>query len=392
MPKIRRMSKFVALAAATLILAVNFWAWSLISPLATVYAKEFSFSPVMLSLVVAAPVAIGSFGRIPLGLLSDRFGGKKMLIFASLLSVVAVLALSCVDSGNGLLAVAFTLGVAGATFAAGVPFVNGWFAKNERGFALGIFAMGNAGTAISGLLTPRATDLFGRRSFFLMLASLLFLVTVFVALYGREGAGWKKPAHGTWRRFNEALSWKLTWRLSLLYGLTFGAFVALGLYLPVLLNQSYNLSAPDAAARAAGFVLLATALRPLGGWLSDRLSGLVVLRFVFLGVGCLGILAALHPALAPAGTAVYLGLAAVLGIGNGAVFAVIGHRCDSKIIGTVTGIVGAAGGVGGYFPPLVMGLSFQIFHSYAAALGLLSAVSFVIFLSLHRLFGFRAAY
>jgi NNP family nitrate/nitrite transporter-like MFS transporter len=177
-----------------------------------------------------------------------------------------------------------------------------------------------------------------------------------------------------------------------LYALTFGAFVSLGLYLPVLLHQSYALNPTDAAARAAGFVLLATAMRPLGGWLSDRLSGLVVLRAVCLGIFLLAVLAAYRPTLAPLGTVSYLGLAAVLGIGNGAIFAVIGHRCPASFAGTVTGLVGAGGGLGGFFPPLIMGFSYQVFNSYTLALGLFALAGLALFLSLRRLFGFNAKY
>lgn len=385
-------SKYSALVLATLLLAVNFWVWSLVSPLATSYRKELALSPFMLSLLVAAPVIVGSLGRIPAGLLSDRFGGKRVFAGMSLLSVVAVLALAGARNQAGLFAAAFALGLSGATFAAGVPFVNGWFDKGQRGFALGIFAMGNAGTAISGLLTPRAADLLGRSSYFRVMAGLLVLTALAMLMHGRDGPGWERSRGSIWPHFRAALAWRLTWRLSLLYALTFGAFVTFGLYLPVLLNQSYGLAVADASARAAGFVILATVMRPVGGWLSDRTSGLVVLRFVFLAVGCLAVLAATRPALAPAGTIIYLAVAAALGVGNGAIFAVIGHRCSSKVAGTVTGIVGAAGGLGGYFPPLVMGLSFQIFHSYAVALGLLAAVSFIALFSLRRLFGYGATY
>ncbi|HET8709635.1 MAG TPA: MFS transporter [Candidatus Saccharimonadales bacterium] len=390
--KTKSIEKYAALTAATLLLSVNFWAWSLVSPLATQYAKEFSLSPFMLSVLVAMPVMVGSLGRIPLGLLADRYGGRKIFGAVCMLAALAVLSLSLASGENQLFLAAVALGIAGASFAAGVPFVNAWFPKKERGLALGIYALGNAGTAVSGLLTPRAAMLLGRTHFFWLLAVLVLAAGVAMWLFGRESAAWR-PAKGSgWRRLQRALAWNLTWRLSLLYAVTFGAFVALGLYLPVLLNQSYGLDPADAARRAAGFVLLATLVRPAGGWLSDRLSGLVVIRAAFLALGILAALAALKPGLAPVGTIAYLGMAVVLGIGNGAIFAVIGHRCDTKIVGTVTGVVGAAGGLGGYFPPLIMGLSFQVFHAYTPALLLLAAVSFVVVASLHRLFGYGKKY
>jgi NNP family nitrate/nitrite transporter-like MFS transporter len=385
-------SKYTALITATGLLTLNFWAWSLISPIGTAYATAFSLSPFMLSALVATPVIVGSLGRVPLGLLADRFGGGRILGLVCVASASVVLALTQVSNVPQLYLTAFALGIAGASFAAGVPLVNSWFKKRERGLALGLYALGNAGTAVSGLLTPRLATTIGRNQAFLVIAALLLIAGVLVLLFGREGPGWKRARGDSRQRLQQAFAWRLTWRLSLLYALSFGAFVALGLYLPVLLHQSYGLGMTDAAARAAGFVLLATLARPIGGWLSDRLSGLAVLRTVFLTIFGLAVLAAARPGLAPLGTIAYLGLAIVLGVGNGALFAVIGHRCEAKIVGTVTGIVGAAGGLGGFFPPLIMGLSYQLFRGYTAALLLLAVVSLIIFISLRRLFGYGTRY
>lgn len=375
-----------------MLLTVNFWAWSLISPLATAYGQQFDLSPSLLSALVAAPVIIGSLGRIPLGLLTDRYGGRRMFTILCFLSALAVIALSRVDNRAGLLAAAVGLGISGASFAVGAPFVNAWFTKKKRGAALGIYAMGNAGTAVSGLLTLRLDQAMGRAHAYWMVAALLALAGTAFGIFVREGPAWR-PAEGSpYSRLKQAFDWGLTSRLSVIYALTFGAFISLGLYLPILLNKSYGLTASDAAARAAGFVLLATAIRPLGGWLSDRLSGVTVLRLAFLGMSVLAAAAAAQPPLALAGTVVYLGLASALGIGNGAVFAIIGHRCQPGLMGAVTGLVGAAGGIGGYFPPIVMGASYQLFQSYAAALLLFSAICWLFLIRLKTFLGISAKY
>jgi NNP family nitrate/nitrite transporter-like MFS transporter len=392
MLKLRTRQKYAALAQVTGLLAVNFWAWSLISPLANSYKAEFNLSATSVSALVAAPILVGSLGRIPLGLLADRFGGQKLFALVCLLSSAAVGSLALAGSYHALLAAAFGLGVAGASFAAGVPFINSWFPKNQRGLALGIFAVGNAGTALSGLVTTRLADTLGKHNLFYLIALMLLITGLTFWRFGSDGPGRRSTRSSSLKRLSAAISWELTWKLSLLYALTFGAFVSLGLYLPVLLHQSYALDPTDAAARAAGFVLLATAMRPLGGWLSDRLSGLVVLRAVCLGIFLMAILAAYRPTLAPFGTVSYLGLAAVLGIGNGAIFAVIGHRCPANFAGTVTGLVGAAGGLGGYLPPFIMGFSYQVFNSYTLALGLFALAGLALFLSLRRLFGFSSRY
>lgn len=388
----RQHQKYVALIAVTGLLLVNFWAWSLISPLATTYAKEFALSPFMLSLLVAVPVMVGSLGRIPLGLLSDRYGGRKLFTIICLLSALVVAWLPLATSEPQLFIVTVALGIAGASFAAGVPFVNAWFPKNQRGLALGIYALGNGGTAVSGLLTPYAADALGRSHFFWLIATLLVLAGVAMGLFGRENSSWRPAKGSSWYRLKQALTWKLTWRLATLYVISFGAFVAFGLYLPILLNQSYGLEAKDAAMRAAGFIIVATLARPLGGWLSDRLSGLVVVRASFFILGLLAVLAAVRPDLAPIGTLVYLSMAIVLGLSCGAIFAVIGHRCPPAIVGVVTGVIGAAGGLGGFFPPLIMGLSFELFHSYTLALVLLAVVCLAIAFSLRKLFGYTVSY
>ena len=380
-------AKYSALAVATCLLVVNFWAWSLLSPLATAYAKQFALSPVSVSALVAAPVLIGSLARIPVGLLTDRYGGRRIFALICIAASLAAAGLMFAHSFGTLLTTAFGLGIAGASFAVGVPFVNAWFPKRERGLALGIYATGNAGTAASGLLTPHLVAFTSRTTVFSCFAALLVILGIVMAARGRDAPDWRPAKAAVRERLQYALTWEFTVRLALLYAITFGAFVAFGLYLPVLLNQSYGLNATDAASRAAGFVLLATVVRPLGGWLSDRSNGIIVIRAVFLTVFLLAVLAATRPLLAPVGTIAYLGLAAALGIGNGAIFAIIGHRCPAKLVGTVTGLVGAAGGLGGFFPPLLMGFSYQVFHSYSAALLMLAAVVLAIFLFSKRLLG-----
>ena len=146
---------------------------------------------------------------------------------------------------------------------------------------------------------------------------------------------------------------RLAWVLSLFYFLTFGGFVAFSIYLPSLLKDQFGLKAADAGFRAAGFVVLATLMRPVGGWLADRIGGARVLAGVFLGVVPFALLMT-WPAMLPF-TVGALGCAALLGIGNGAVFKLVPEYFP-KETGTVTGLVGAMGGLGGFFPPLLLGV------------------------------------
>lgn len=377
---------YFALGIATLALIVNFWAWSLLSPLGAKLASELTLTPVMLSLLLAVPVIIGSLGRIGFGMLTDKFGGKTMFAAISLLTAIPVFALTFADNYQQFAITAIFLGLGGAAFVIGIPFISAWFPPERRGFVLGVYSMGNAGTALSGFATPRLADSFGRDTTFIIVAFILSLVAVVFMFWGKNAPGWK-PANGSSvTRLAIAARLRLTWDLSSVYAVTFGAFVAFGVYLPVLLKVSYGLSLTDAAARAAGFILLATIARPIGGWMSDKVGAKYVIQLALCVVIPLAAFVALQPTLEPQTTVAYLSLAFVLGCANGAVFALVGKLAKPEVMGSVTGIVGAAGGFGGFLPPLLLGFTYQRMHSYALALILLSVAAAISLAYIHRRF------
>jgi NNP family nitrate/nitrite transporter-like MFS transporter len=367
--------RITALCLATAAFAVNFWAWALLSPLGPVYQRSLGLSATAVSVLVAVPVIVGSLGRIVLGALTDRFGGRLVFGAASLIGVLPVVFLAFVESYPLLLAGGLVLGVTGATFAIGVPFVNAWFPPERRGLALGVFGMGNIGTAISGFATPWLAGEFGRRAPFYAVAVALAITGVVFLLVGRDAPGTGPSGQSFWKRFTDAARMRVTIELACFYALTFGGFVAFGVYLPLYLQSVYELTVADAAARAAGFVVLATLARPVGGWLSDRAGGEVVLSYVLAVVFACAILVSFTPAM-PLATVGFLSLAAALGLGNGAVFAVMGASVPVAKVGSATGVVGAAGGLGGFLPPIVMGLIFEATGSYAIGLMLLAAMAF----------------
>lgn len=377
---------YLALIAATTALVINFWAWSLLSPLGSKYAAELKLEPVMLSLLLAVPVIIGSLGRIVFGMLTDKFGGKAMFVVVCLLTAIPVIGLTVADSYSTLLVVAAFLGLGGASFAIGVPFVSAWFPPERRGFVLGIYSMGNAGTAVSGFMTPRLSADLGRDATFMIVAGLLIAMAGIFVFWIKNAPGWKPAKGSVLVKFVQAARLRLTWDLAAVYIVSFGAFVAFGVYLPVLLTVQYDLSLTDAAARAAGFVLLATAARPIGGWLSDKIGAKKVIRFALLAVVILAAVVAYQPTLQPQTTIAYLSLAFMLGCANGAVFALVGKLAQVDTMGSITGIVGAAGGLGGFLPPLILGFTYQQTHSYALALVMLSVSAFVALLYISRRF------
>jgi MFS transporter, NNP family, nitrate/nitrite transporter len=364
-----------ALVLATLALAVNFWAWNLLGPLAPAYRELLALSPFEVSVLVAIPTLVGAIARIPIGALTDRFGGRLMFTAVSALTIAPVLFLAFTDAYPALLVGGLLLGLGGASFAIGIPFVSAWVAPERRGLALGIYGIGNGGTAMSGFVSPSLADALGLSAPFLAVALALALVAVSFTVFGRDAPG-RVPAGGSMiGNFVETLKLPVARDLALMYAVTFGGFVAFGVYLPTLLVEIYGLTIQDAARRAAGFIVMATVARPVGGALADRFGGPVVLLFGLVAIGLGAILTAFEPQIAAA-TVGYLTIAAAMGVGNGAVFALVGRKSPAGKVGSVTGLVGAAGGLGGFIPPILMALVLQATGSYAIGLMLLSNVAF----------------
>lgn len=390
--KIPTSKKIIALVLATSALAVNFWAWSLLSPLGTRYAAELSLTPTQLSLLLAVPVIMGALGRILLGIVTDKLGGRATFIITCIITIVPVALLAAVGTYEHLLAVAMLLGIGGAAFVVGVPYLSAWFAPAQRGLVLGIYSMGNAGTALSGFATPQLAETIGRPQTYMLVAGLLAVMAILFMVVGRNAPGWKPPVGSSFGRLKQAVKFRPTWDLAAVYAITFGAFVAFGVYLPVLLAVAYDLPATDAAARAAGFVLLATIARPVGGWLSDRIGGKHVVRLALLAVVVLAGFVAFQATLELHTTAAYLSLAFILGCANGAVLAMIGRLAKPEIMGGVTGLIGAIGGLGGFLPPLVLGVTYQYSQSYAPALIMLSVSAFIVLIYVQRRFRDKQMY
>jgi len=371
------MRRGMMLVLATAGFAVNFWAWALLSPLAPKLKDTLQLTAFQQALIVAVPVVVGSLGRIPVGALTDRFGGRVMFPLVSLTTIVPVLYLGLAGHRSlaGLLVGGFFLGIGGTAFAIGVPFVTAWFPPAKRGLAVGIFGMGMGGTAISALTTVKLVAAQGTATPFVVTAIVLAVYAVLAALLMRDAPGRSVPAEPLTRRLAETLRLRVTWLASALYGVAFGGYVAFSVYLPAYLKTGYGLTQTDAANRMAGFVLLAVIMRPVGGWLSDRFEPVRVLAAALSVVVVGASVQAFTPALAPLGTIAFLAMAAALGAGSGATFALVALLSPANKVGSVTGVVGAAGGLGGFVPPLLMGVVYEAYGSYAIGLVLLALVA-----------------
>ncbi|MFE6828434.1 MFS transporter [Streptomyces sp. NPDC057690] len=368
---------WLMLALATAGFALNFWAWALLSPLGPRFKDSLGLSSFQQSLLVAVPVVVGALGRIPVGALTDRFGGRIMFPAVSAATIVPVLYLGLAghSSLTALLIGGFFLGVGGTAFAVGVPFVNAWFPPERRGLAIGVFGAGMGGTAISALTTVRLVDAYSTATPFLITAAVLAGYVLVAALLLRDAPGRTVPTEPLVRRLAATVKLGITWQAAALYAVAFGGYVAFSVYLPTYLKTGYGLTQADAANRMAGFVLLAVAMRPIGGWLSDRLGPVRVLAGALAVVVAGAVVQAFTPALAPVGTLAFLSMAAALGAASGATFALVALRTPAGQVGSVTGVVGAAGGLGGFLPPLVMGSLYGAYGTYAAGLVLLAVVA-----------------
>jgi len=340
------------LVLATISFALSFAAWGLVGGLASVFTTLYSLTASQTALLVAIPVLLGSLARLPMGMLTDRFGGRP--VFAALLtfSALAASVVPLTSSYPALLIAAFMIGMAGSSFAVGAAFVSRWTPAARQGTALGVYGLGTMGQSLAVFVGPLVASRWGWPTVFYGTSAVLLVWAAMYLALARNPVGAARPASAAAMVAVLRRS-PIAWLLGAFYFLTFGGFVAFSIYLPTLLRAQFGLAPADAGFRAAGFVVLATLMRPLGGWLADRIGGAQVLSWVFGGVS-LSALLLVWPAMVPF-TVGALASAMLLGLGNGAVFKLVPEHFP-KDTGTVTGLVGALGGLGGFFPPLLLGV------------------------------------
>ncbi|NYE19511.1 nitrate/nitrite transporter [Microbacterium immunditiarum] len=376
---------------ALLAFAITFWAWNIVGPLAVQYAAELELDATQQSLLIATPVIVGSLGRIITGALTDRYGGRIMFTILTAVSAVPVLLVMFAGLAQSyvmLIVFGFLLGIAGTTFAIGIPFVNAWYEPSRRGFATGLFGAGMGGTALSSFFTPRMVAWWGYVATHIAIAVALLVVAVLVWIFMRDSPAWKPNRDPVIPKLAAASKLAVTWQMAFLYAVTFGGFVAFSTYLPTYLKEVYSFDLADAGARTAGFAIAAVVARPVGGWLSDKIGPPIVLGISLAGAGIMAIVIAFKPPPELAAGTSFVLMALALGLGTGAVFTWVAQRAPANRVGAVTGIVGAAGGLGGYFPPLVMGATYNAqAHSYTIGLALLcatalGALAFTVFLAI----------
>lgn len=359
------------LALGTGAFAVCFSVFGSVSAMMPLTKARLHLTPVQTSAAIAVPVLLGSLGRIPLGILADRWGSRRVSMGVMVAAIVGALALAAVDSFVQLLLVGFFIGISLASFASMIGLASGWYPSARQGMALGVYGVGNIGQSLAAFGAPVLARSLGFRWGFWTFALLTAVWLVPFALLAEDPPrrGPPKPIGEVLRPLRDRKSWVL----GMYYFLTFGGFVAMAIYLPLLLTELFALTPQDAGLRTAGFIIVATSLRPVGGVLADRVGGRRILKLVFPFTAAMaGLLC--FPDMIPV-TVGALGMAAAIGLGNGAVFKLVPEYFPGAV-GSVTGLVGAAGGLGGFFPPLVLGLVKQLTGGFALGFALLGLFAF----------------
>ncbi|MEG6535492.1 nitrate/nitrite transporter [Caldibacillus thermoamylovorans] len=372
----------IQLSLQTTSLIVGFMVWVLLSSLMTFIKEDILLTPVQVSIVTAVPVILGSVLRIPLGFYTDRFGARIIFIISFLILLFPIFYISTANTFIDLVIGGLFLGVGGATFSIGVTSLPKYYSKERQGFINGIYGVGNAGTAITTFGAPILAKAIGWQDTVRLYLILLLAFIVLLFIFGdRKEVRVKKSMveqiQGVYK--NATL-----WFLSLFYFITFGAFVAFTVFLPNFLVTFFGLDPVDAGIRTGIFIVLATAMRPIGGFLADRFNPFVILMIVFIFVSLSGILLAFSPDITWY-TVGALSVAVSAGIGNGTIFKLVPFYFSNQA-GVVNGVVSAMGGLGGFFPPLLLTAVNNMTGQYAIAFMLMSEfalVSFVIVVFLY---------
>ena len=336
-------------------------------------SKDVAITGSQLSIVIAIPVILGSILRVPFGYLTNKVGAKWIFFISFIILLFPIFFLSQAQSVGMLMTSGFFLGIAGATFSVGVTSIPKYFPKERVGLANGIYGMGNIGTAISSFLAPPIAGVIGWQSTVRLYLILLALFAILMFFFGDSQ---ERKVHVPLMEQTRKLMGDLRlYYLSFWYFITFGSFVAFGVFLPNYLVSHFHIESVDAGIRSGIFIALATLLRPLGGILGDKLNAvhMLIIDFVCITIG--GIILGLSNNILMFTVGCLL-ISVCAGIGNGLVFKLVPHYF-SKEAGTANGIVSMMGGLGGFFPPLVISLVVSVTGSSHFAFILLAIFAII---------------
>lgn len=352
------------LIAAFLYFDLAFMVWVILGPLAPEIAKTLALTPAQKGLMVAVPTLAGALLRVVNGLLVDRIGPKNSGTISQVIVIAGLFTawMFGVTSFGGTLALGVVLGFAGASFAIALPLASRWYPPEHQGKAMGLAGMGNSGTVLAALFAPALAKLFGWNAVLGLACIPLTLVLVAYVVMAKDAPG--RPPAKSLTDYFKPLKAADAWWLMGFYSVTFGGFVGLAASLPIYFTDRFGLTTIQAGYATAGCVFAGSLVRPLGGALADAIGGVKALTAVFIFAAFALVGVSLADNFATALLLFVLGMLA-LGTGNGSVFQLVPQRFSAEI-GVMTGLVGMAGGVGGFYLASSLGLAKQWTGSFSA--------------------------
>jgi MFS transporter, NNP family, nitrate/nitrite transporter len=385
---------YSVLAMNTLAFTVNFAIWTMFSIIGIRIKSELGLNDTEFGLLVATPILTGSLVRLPLGVLTDRFGGRIVYFIQMLLVAIPTYGLAFATQYWQYLAIGLFVGLAGGSFAVGIAYTSAWFPKEKQGTAMGIFGAGNAGAAVTNLVAPLILVAFGWRAVpqVYSIAMLVMAVVFWFFTFPdpRQQERKRNKTHLTLAQQLAPLTEARVWRFGLAYYFVFGGFVALALWLPKYYIGEYGLNLKMAALITMIFTLPSGLIRALGGWVSDRFGGDTVTWWVFwVCIVCLFFMSYPSTTLVVHGIkgdfSIEIGVGVVLftvlafivgiaqGIGKASVYRSLADYYPDNM-GSVGGLVGVIGGLGGFSLPIMFGIAADATHVRSSTFMLMYAV------------------
>ncbi|MCI0682653.1 MAG: MFS transporter [Gemmataceae bacterium] len=344
----RRAGHWPTLFCAFLYFDVSFMVWVLLGALANSIVADLGLSQAAKGFMVALPLLAGALLRLVLGVMADRVGCRRTALLGLGITVAPLLlGWLWADSFSKVLVVGLLLGVAGASFAVALPLASRWYPPQHQGLVMGIAGAGNSGTALATFFGPRLADVWDWHTVFALALIPTLLTWLIFAVFAKDSP--TQPPPQPLAEYGRVVGYRDTWWFCLFYSVTFGGFVGLASFLNIFFHDQYHLRPADAGVFTTLAVIAGSFLRPVGGHLADRFGGVRVLTLLFLLVGAVMLAVATLPPLGAAVALLFVGMG-FLGMGNGAIFQVVPLRFPREI-GVITGVVGAAGGVGGFLLP-----------------------------------------
>ncbi len=369
------------LFAAFLYFDLSFMVWVLLGPLAVQIAQDLQLTAAQKGLMVATPVLAGALLRMVMGILVDHLKPKLTGLIGQVIVIMALLVAwhFGIHTYTQVLMLGLALGVAGASFAVALPLASRWYPPEHQGKALGIAGAGNSGTVFAALLAPGLAVAYGWSNVFGIAAIPLIIALVVYVWLAKDSP--ECPPAKPLTEYLKVLRDKDAWWFMFFYSVTFGGFVGLASSLTIYFNDQYGLSPVVAGYLTAACVFAGSLVRPIGGMVADRVGGIKSLSLMYMLAA--GFIALVSFDMREAWMALVLFVCAMLalGMGNGAVFQLVPQRFRREI-GVMTGLVGMAGGIGGFYLASSLGYSKQITGSYQVGLLIFAALAVVALMGL----------